>query len=157
VEHKKTLEDSKQEVQDLGEEVVGLKLENVGLYEEKTSLCVQLKQKEEELRQREAEICSLRQELENVNSGFSEKQAEIQKKILKKKYISRSRINSAAQQCLDIEAQMKQSVSQLDVFTESQDPELKKLIDDIQHLFKVYDRQKRSVSWPSGLCKLQLL
>ena len=157
VEHKKTLEDSKQEVQDLGEEVVGLKLENVGLYEEKTSLCVQLKQKEEELRQREAEICSLRQELENVNSGFSEKQAEIQKKILKKKCISRSRINSAAQQCLDIKAQMKQSVSQLDVFTESQDPELKKLIDDIQHLFKLYDRQKRSVSWPSGLCKLQLL
>ena len=150
VEHSRTLEDSKQEIQDLGEVVVSLRSENHSLHEEKTSLCA-------ELEQRKVEISSLRQELENVNSGFSKKQAEIQKKIWKTKSVSRSRINSAAQQCLDIKVQMKQSVSQLDVFTESQDPELKKLIRDIQRLFRVYDKQKRSVSWPSGLCKLQLL
>ena len=56
------------------------------------------------------------------------------------------------------EAQLKQSVSQLSVFVENEDPALKKLISDIQRLFQVCDRNmQRSISWPSSLCNLSSL
>ena len=146
----------KQEIQHLEQEVDSLKLENVHLDEENTSLCEEVKQKEADVRQKEMEIDNLKQRLASIDSEFSKQQDEIQLKIKQKKCISRSRLNSA--ELLDIEAQMKQSVSQLNVFVENEDPALKKLISDIQQLFQVYDRNwQRSISWPSSLYNLPSL
>ena len=155
-EHKQEMQHLEQEIQHLEQEDENLKLENVRLCKEKSSLCEELKQKEEEVKQKETEICNLRQQLQSIDFEFSKQQVEIQRKIKQKKCVSRSRLNSA--ELLDVEARMKQSVSQLSVFVENEDPALKKLISDIQRLFQVYDRNmQRSISWPSSLCNLSSL
>ena len=155
-EHKQEKQEIQQHEQHLEQEMDNLKLENVRLREEKSSLCEELEQKEEEVKQKETEICTLRQQLQSIDSEFSEQQVEIQQKIKQKKCVSRSRLNSA--DLLAVEARMKQSVSQLSVFVENEDPALKKLISDIQRLFQVYDRNmQRSISWPSSLCNLSSL
>ena len=154
--HEQEMQQHEQEMQHMEQEVDSLKLQNVSLCEEKSSLCEELKQKEAEVGQKETEIHSLRQQLQLIDSEFSEQQVKIQRKIKQKKCISRSRLNSA--ELLDVEARMKQSVSQLSVFVENEDPALKKLISDIQRLFQVYDRKmQRSISWPSSLCNLSSL
>ena len=155
-EHKQEMQQLEQEVDSLKLENVRLGEKNVSLCETNTSLCEEVKQKEADVRQKKMEIESLKQRLASIDSEFSKQQDEIQMKIEQKKCISRSRLNSA--DLLDIEARMKQSVSQLSVFVENEDPALKKLISDIQQLFQVYDRKmQRSISWPSSLCNLPSL
>ena len=70
-EHEQEMQQHEQEIQHLEQEVDSLKLENVCLCEEKSSLCEELKQKEAEVRQKETEICSLRQQLQSIDSEFS--------------------------------------------------------------------------------------
>ena len=155
-EHKQEMQQLEQEVDSLKLENVRLGEKNVSLCETNTSLCEEVKQKEADVRQKKMEIDNLKQRLASIDSEFSKQQDEIQMKIEQKKCISRSRLNSA--DLLDIEARMKQSVSQLSVFVENEDPALKKLISDIQQLFQVYDRKmQRSISWPSSLCNLPSL
>ena len=143
-EHNQEIQQHKQEIHRLGHEVDSLKLEDVSLCEENTSLCEELKQKEADVRQKETEICSLRKKLESIDSEFFKRRVEIQLKIQQKKTVFQSRLNSAG--LLDIEARMKQSVSQLSVFVENEDPVLKQVINDIQQLFN--RKIQRSVSLP---------
>ena len=125
--HEQETQQYKQEIQHLEQEVDSLKVENVRLCEEKSSLCEELKQKEAEVRQKEGEICSLRQQLQSIDSEFSEQQVEIHQKIKQKKCISRSRLNSA--ELLAVGARMKQSVSQLSVFARLMSSQKRKRLD----------------------------
>ena len=143
-EHKQEIQQNKQEIHCLRDEVDGLKLENVCLCEENSSLCEELKQKEADVGQIETEICNLRQKLESIDSEFSKRQVEIQLKIQQKKTVFQSCLSSA--EVLEVEAQMKQSVSQLSAFVENKDPVLKQLINDIQQLF--HRKIQRSISLP---------